>query len=58
MALNYVRSPERSEEGTGFSGIGDLDSCKPIYGCCELNSGPLEQQPRLLTAEPHLWPPD
>jgi hypothetical protein len=32
------------------------DGCKPPYGCWELNSGPLEQQPVLLTSEPSLQP--
>jgi hypothetical protein len=26
------------------------DGCEPPYGCWELNSGPLEEQPVLLTA--------
>jgi hypothetical protein len=29
-----------------------IDSCKPPCGCWELNSGPLEEQLVLLTAEP------
>ena len=29
---------------------------KPIYGCQELNSGPLEEQPVLLTSEPSIHP--
>ncbi|CAO2614112.1 hypothetical protein LEMLEM_LOCUS16408 [Lemmus lemmus] len=33
------------------------DGCEPPYGCCELNSGPLEEQPVLLTSEPSLQPP-
>ena len=32
------------------------DGCKPPYGCWELNSGPLEKQAMLLTAEPSLQP--
>jgi hypothetical protein len=32
------------------------DGCKPSYGCWELNSGPLEEQSVLLTAEPSLQP--
>jgi hypothetical protein len=27
---------------------------EPLFGCWELNSGPLEEQPMLLTAEPSL----
>jgi hypothetical protein len=33
-----------------------IDGCKPPCGCWELNSGPLEEQPVLLTAEPSLQP--
>ena len=32
------------------------DSCKPPYGCWELNPGSLENQPVLLTAKPFLQP--
>ncbi|XP_040599705.1 F-box/WD repeat-containing protein 4 isoform X6 [Mesocricetus auratus] len=32
------------------------DGCEPPYGCWELNSGPLEEQPVLLTSEPSLQP--
>ena len=33
-----------------------IDGCEPPCGCCELNSGPLEEQLELLTAEPSLQP--
>jgi hypothetical protein len=33
------------------------DGCEPPCGCWELNSGPLEEQWVLLTAEPSLQPP-
>ena len=33
------------------------DGCEPLCGCWELNSGPLEEQSMLLTAEPSLQPP-
>jgi hypothetical protein len=33
-----------------------MDGCEPPYGCWELNSGPLEEQSVLLTAEPSLQP--
>jgi hypothetical protein len=33
------------------------DGCEPQCGCWELNSGPLEEQPVLLTAEPSLPSP-
>jgi len=32
------------------------DGCEPPCGCWDLNSGPLEEQPVLLTAEPSLQP--
>jgi cbb3-type cytochrome oxidase subunit 3 len=32
------------------------DGCAPPCGCWELNSGPLEEQPVLLTTEPSLQP--
>ena len=32
------------------------DGCEPPCGCWELNSGPLEEQLMLLTAEPSLQP--
>ena len=32
------------------------DGCEPLRGCWELNSGPLEEQPVLLTTEPSLQP--
>ena len=34
-----------------------IDGCKPPCGCWELNSGPLEEQSLLLTAEPSLQTP-
>jgi hypothetical protein len=33
------------------------DGCEPPCGCWELNSGPLEEQPVLLTSEPSLQHP-
>jgi len=32
------------------------DGCEPLCGCWDLNSGPLEEQPALLTTEPSLQP--
>ena len=34
-----------------------IDSHEPPCGCWELNSGPLEEQPMLLTPESSLQPP-
>jgi hypothetical protein len=33
-----------------------MGGCEPPCGCWKLNSGPLEEQSVLLTAEPSLWP--
>ena len=33
------------------------DGCEPPCDCWELNSGPMEEQPLLLTNEPSLQPP-
>jgi hypothetical protein len=38
------------------SDIGVTNSCKLPCGCWELNPGPLEEQPVLLTTEPSLQP--
>ena len=34
-----------------------IHGCEPPYGCWELKSGPLEEQPVLLTTEPPFQPP-
>ena len=44
--------PTRQRRAPDFS----TDGCEPPCGCWELNSGPLEEQPVLLTAEPSLQP--
>lgn len=49
----YLR---RSGEGTGSSGTGDSDDYELPCGFGELNLGPLEGQPMLLTSEPSLRP--
>jgi hypothetical protein len=36
------------------SGTGVTDGCKLPCGCWELNPGPLEEQPVLVTTEPSL----
>ena len=33
------------------------ENCEPSCACWELNLGPLEEQPVLLTADPSLSPP-
>ena len=42
---------EELEEGVGSPGIGFIGGCEPPCKCWELNPGPLEKQPMLLTAE-------
>jgi hypothetical protein len=36
--------------------VSPIGGCEPPCGCWELNSGPSEEQPVLLTAEPSLQP--
>ena len=43
-------------ESVRCPGTGVTDSCELPCGCWELNSGPLEEQPVLLTAEPSPQP--
>ena len=45
-----LQSPENS------SGTGTSNGCEPPCGCRSLNSGPVEEQPVLLTSEPSLLP--
>jgi hypothetical protein len=42
------------EEDTRFLGTGITDGSEPPCRCWELNLGPLEEQPLLLTIEPSL----
>ena len=41
-----------ARRGRQIPGTGVTDSCELPCGCWELNPGPLEEQPVLLTAEP------
>ena len=41
-------------KGVQSHGTGATDSCKLPCGCWDLNPGPLEEQPVLLTTEPSL----
>lgn len=40
-----MQDPQRPEEGVGALGAGVTGSYEPPCGCCELDSGSLEQQP-------------
>jgi hypothetical protein len=41
---------------SGFMELQLLDSCEPLCGCWDLNSGLLEEQPVLFISEPSLQP--
>jgi hypothetical protein len=43
-----------SEGGTGSHWIMVIDGCEPPSRCCELNSGPLEEQSLTFITEPSL----
>jgi hypothetical protein len=51
-------SSDTPEEGVNQKRASDLitDGCEPLCGCWGLNSGPLEEQSVLLTAEPSFQP--
>lgn len=44
--------PWRPEEDVRYPRTGVIDDYKLLYGCWELNQGPLQEQPLLLTFEP------
>jgi hypothetical protein len=50
------REREGEREYVAFPGTEVTDNCELSHGCWELNPGPLEEQPVLLTAEPSLQP--
>lgn len=45
----------RPEEGVSFSGTKIIKAYEQLWRCRELNLGPLQKQPGLITAEPSLW---
>ena len=47
LCCTYIACQKRASDALG-------DGCKAPRGCWELNSGPLEEQPVLSTAEPFL----
>lgn len=56
LYITYVQCLPRPEEGIGSPGIG-LTYCWEIpCGCWELDEGPLEEKPVLLTSETSLCP--
>jgi hypothetical protein len=57
--INYVYSGLPVYMPAGQKRTPDLiiDGCEPPCGCWELNSGPLEEQPVLLTSEPSFQSP-
>jgi hypothetical protein len=56
MVITCMQRPQRPEEGSETPGTGVTGGCEPPWGCWELNTGPLEEQPVLLTTEPSLQP--
>jgi hypothetical protein len=53
----HMSTPPLLSSDTPEEGIRTItDGCEPPCGCWELNSGPLEEQLVLLTAEPSLYP--
>lgn len=49
MSLNTVcAAPMEAEVGVRSSGTGVAMGCGLLYGCWELNQGPLEKQPVLV----------
>jgi hypothetical protein len=48
--------PREAREYVIYAGNGVINSCQPSCGCWELNLGPLEEQPVLLTTESSLQP--
>lgn len=47
--------PQKPEEDLGCPGTVITDGCELLYEYWELNSGPPEGNPMLLTAESYLW---
>ena len=47
-----LKFQKRLEEGIRSPGSGVTDGCEPPCGYGELNPGPLEEQPVLLTTDP------
>jgi hypothetical protein len=58
LKIYYVYSLLPADMTAGQKRAPDLiiDDCEPPCGCWELNSGPLEEQPLLLTYKPSLQP--
>ena len=59
MSVSHIRAcpvPSEASEGHQIPGTGVIDGCETPCGCWELNLGPLQEQPVLLTAEPSLQP--
>lgn len=48
--------PKEAREGVDLLKNGVRDACDLLYGCWELNPGPLREQPVFFTTEPYLQP--
>jgi len=56
--LFYVNTLSLSSDAPEEGIRSHYSGCEPPCSCWELNSGPLEEQPVLLPAEPSLQPPN
>jgi hypothetical protein len=54
ISINHVHAwcLQWPEQGVRSPGAGITDHCEPPCRCWELNPGPLQEQPVLLTTEP------
>lgn len=51
LCAMWTQCPGMPEEDVGSIGTQVTNSCEPLYGRWELNLGPLEKEPVLLTAD-------
>lgn len=51
LRTTCIQCLQRPEEGAGSPGNKVTKSCELLYGCWELNSGSVKEQPVLLTTE-------
>jgi hypothetical protein len=56
ICIMFMKCLQRPGEGIRPAGTVVTGNCELPFGCWELNSGPLEEQPVLLTTEPSFQP--
>jgi hypothetical protein len=56
MHITFPQHPQRPEKYDGSLGTGVIEGCESLCGDWELNLGPLQVQPVLLTTEPSFLP--